>query len=94
MWNTLPLLVAGGSLALLPLLGPTTRAVAGGMERVSVCRVQSPGPMATTRDWLGSLHGWQDSALVFAWRGSLAAAKGRPPPSACASVERLSPIRE
>lgn len=83
MRNTLPLLIAGTCLALLPLLGPAASAVPSGFERGRLCLAAEAAPMTATRDWLGSLHGWQDSALVLLWRSSLAAAKGKPRPSAC-----------
>ncbi|UPY37879.1 hypothetical protein [Sediminicoccus sp. KRV36] len=84
MRNALPLLIAGTCLAILPLLGPAASAVPGGLERARPCVAASAAPITATRDWLGSLHGWQDSALVLVWRSSLAAAKGKPAPSACA----------
>ncbi len=83
MRNALPLLVAATCLAVLPLLGPAASAVPLGLERARPCLARAATPVTATRDWLGSLHGWQDSALVLIWRSSLAAAKGKPGPSAC-----------
>ena len=83
MRSALPLLIAGGSLALLPLLAPAAPVVAGARERGAPCLARQESPMAVSRDWMGSLKGWQDSALVLTWRGSLAAAKGKLPPTGC-----------
>lgn len=83
MRNALPLLLAGTCLALLPLLGPAASAVPGGLDRTQLCIAPAASPITTTRNWLGSLHGWQDSALVLAWRSTLAAAKGKPGPANC-----------
>lgn len=83
MRSALPLLIAGGFLALLPLLAPATAVVPGARERVPSCLMRQESPVAVSRDWMGSLKGWPDSALVQAWRGSLAAAKGKSPPTGC-----------
>lgn len=80
MRSALPLLFAGTCLAVLPLLGPAASAVPGGFERTRACIAANATPITTSRDWMGSLKGWQDSALVLAWRGALAAAKGKPSP--------------
>ena len=91
MRNALPLLIAGSCLAILPLLGPAAATHPGGLERAIPCMAQPAGAVTTARDWLGSLHGWQDSALVLAWRASLAAAKGRPAPALCA-LRNIAPV--
>ena len=83
MRHALPLLIAGTCLALLPLLGPAASTIPTGLERTRTCFAREATPITATRDWLGSLHGWQDSALVLAWRAGLAAAKGKLAPSAC-----------
>ncbi|WPB84496.1 hypothetical protein [Sediminicoccus rosea] len=87
MRSALPLLIAGGSLALLPLLAPATAVVPGGRERIATCVMSQESPVAVSRDWMGSLHGWQDSALVRTWRSSLAAAKGKAPAAGCHTSE-------
>jgi hypothetical protein len=39
----------------------------------------TPAPeLAPARDWIGSLQGWPDSALVRAWHDLVSRAKGRP----------------
>jgi hypothetical protein len=91
MRSALPLLIAGGSLALLPLLAPATTVVPGGLERVTGCVARQEHLLTTSRDWMGSLKGWQDSALVLAWRSSLAVAKGKPGPMACAGADQSQP---
>jgi hypothetical protein len=83
MRNALPLLIAGTCLAFLPLLGPAASRVPSGLERTRPCLAREATPITVTRDWLGSLHGWQDSTLVLVWRAGLAAAKGKPSPLAC-----------
>jgi hypothetical protein len=83
MRNALPLLVAGSCLAMLPLLGPALTSGPSALDRAQICVAPRAAPITITRDWLGSLHGWQDSALVLVWRGALAAAKGKPGPSVC-----------
>lgn len=83
MRNAFPLLLAGTCLAFLPLLGPAASGLPAGLERGRACLAREATPITTARDWLGSLHGWQDSALVLAWRSSLAASKGKPAPLAC-----------
>lgn len=83
MRSAMPLLIAGGSLALLPLLAPAAPMNAGGRERSVPCLLRQEGPVALSRDWMGSLKGWQESALVLAWRNALAAAKGKPPVAGC-----------
>lgn len=85
MRHALPLLIAGSCLAILPLLGPAASAVPAGWQRVAPCMAQAAAPVTAARDWLGSLHGWPDSALVLAWRSSLAATKGKPAPTGCAT---------
>ncbi|MDB5413702.1 MAG: hypothetical protein JWR10_2037 [Rubritepida sp.] len=80
MRSTLPLLLAGTCLAILPLLGPTGAALPTNLEGIRICVAQDAGAATQPRDWLGSLHGWQDSPLVLAWRASLAALKGKPSP--------------
>ncbi len=88
MRSALPLLIAGGSLALLPLLAPATTVLPGGRERAPACLHPQESPVAQARDWMGSLQGWQDSALVLAWRSSLAVAKGKSPIAGCIPAER------
>jgi hypothetical protein len=83
MRNAFPLLIAATCLAFLPLLGPAASGIPAGLDRGRACLAREATPITTARDWLGSLHGWQDSALVLAWRASLAAAKGRAAPLAC-----------
>lgn len=90
MRSALPLLIAGGSLALLPLLAPATNMVAGGLDRGATCLMRQESPMAASRDWMGSLKGFQDSALVLAWRSGLAAAKGKSPVAACNMADRTA----
>ena len=80
MRNALPLLFAGTCLAILPLLGPAASALPGGLEQARACIAPEATPITAARDWMGSLKGWQDSALVLAWRSALAAAKGKPSP--------------
>lgn len=91
MRSALPLLIAGGSLALLPLLAPATTVVPGGLERAPDCVGRQEHAVVPSRDWMGSLQGWQDSALVLAWRGSLALAKGKPRPSGCDVTAHMAP---
>jgi hypothetical protein len=91
MRSALPLLIAGGSLALLPLLAPATTVVPGGLERVSNCATRQEHAPAPALDWMGSLQGWQDSALVMIWRGSLAWAKGRSHALGCAGADQMEP---
>jgi len=81
--NALPLLIAGTCLAILPLLGPAASKSPAGLERTYACFAPSAWPITASRDWLGSLHGWHDSALVLAWRSGLATVKGKPVPAAC-----------
>ena len=83
MRNALPLLIAGTCLAFLPLLGPAASPAPVGLERSRACLSRETTPITTVRDWMGSLHGWQDSSLVLIWRASLAVAKGKPGRSAC-----------
>lgn len=83
MRNALPLLIAGTCLAVLPLLGPAASAVSPGLELARPCIAPAATPITTTRDWMGSLNGWQDSPLVLIWRSGLAAAKGKALPAAC-----------
>ncbi|MBS7791543.1 hypothetical protein KTR66_16190 [Roseococcus sp. SDR] len=85
MRSALPLLIAGGSLALLPLLAPAATVLPGARERGSPCLFQQESAVSVSRDWMGSLQGWHDSALVQAWRTSLARAKGKVPAGACQS---------
>ena len=87
MRSALPLLIAGGSIALLPLLAPATAIMPGARELAPVCLLQTESAVTVSRDWMGSLQGWQDSALVQAWRASLALAKGKPVPGACPAAE-------
>jgi hypothetical protein len=91
MRSALPLLIAGGSLALLPLLAPATTGIPGSLERVSGCSAHEAPALAMSRDWMGSLQGWQDSALVLAWRSSLALAKGRSGPFLCVGADLREP---
>ena len=84
MRNALPLLIAGTCLAVLPLLGPAASRATGVIEGRKICVAPAAMPITTARDWLGSLHGWQDSVLGLAWRGTLATAKGKPGPTICA----------
>ncbi|MEI6158412.1 MAG: hypothetical protein WCP77_01150 [Roseococcus sp.] len=84
MRNALPLLIAGTCLSLLPLLGPAASTVPAGLERSRSCAAPEAGVATTARNWLGSLHGWQDSPLVLLWRSNLAAAKGKQSPALCA----------
>jgi hypothetical protein len=91
MRSAMPLLIAGGSLALLPLLAPATAVIPGGLERASSCATRQEPALAMSRDWIGSLQGWQDSALVLAWRSSLAFAKGRSRPAACPDADPPGP---
>ena len=84
MRNALPLLIAGTCLSLLPLLGPAASTVPAGLDRARACTAPEAGLVTTARDWMGSLHGWQDSPLVLLWRTTLAAAKGKQSPVVCA----------
>lgn len=84
MRNALPLLIAGSCLAVLPMLGPAATSMQTEFNPVRACVARGAPPITATRDWLGSLHGWQDSVLVLAWRSTMAAARGKPGPSACA----------
>jgi hypothetical protein len=49
--------------------------------------MRQDSPVAAARDWMGSLKGWPDSAMVLAWRRSLAAAKGKTLTTGCNAGE-------
>lgn len=79
----LSLLMLGGFAAAL-LLVPTGPRAAAGLPTVRLpCAAPPPSAIAPARDWLGSLQGWPDSALVTNWRGLVAISKGRPLPPGC-----------
>ena len=72
MHGAAPLSLAAAGLALALAVRPAPAPAPG----IVVCAA-APGPVAA-RDWLGSLQGWPDSALVRAWSGFVAMTKGRP----------------
>lgn len=83
MRGTLPLILAGTCLAILPLLGPTGHALPASIGRVSSCIAPDAGVLSVARDWLGSLQGWGDSPTVLAYRNIVARAKGKPSLAGC-----------
>lgn len=83
MRGTLPLILAGTCLAILPLLGPAGHALPSTAARLPVCVAADAGALTQSRDWLGSLQGWGDSPVVLAYRGIIARSKGKPAPAGC-----------
>ncbi|TCH97486.1 hypothetical protein EJV46_15270 [Roseococcus sp. SYP-B2431] len=84
MRGTLPLILAGTCLAILPLMGPAGHALPANMARLPVCAAAEAGVLTPARDWLGSLQGWGDSPVVLAYRNVVARSKGRAGPPGCA----------
>ncbi len=84
MRGTLPLILAGTCLAILPLLGPAGHALPTTIARVPVCVAPDAGALTQARDWLGSLQGWGDSPVVLAYRNIVARSKGTAGPAGCA----------
>ncbi len=77
--------LAGFALAML-LVPPMPRAQGGAVAVPAIgllCAPEAASGLGAARDWLGSLHGWPDSALVMNWRALVAASKGRAAPPGC-----------
>jgi len=82
MRHALSLFLLAGLAMTLLLVPPLPRA--GSAPALTLpCALPAPSGAAVARDWLGSLHGWPDSALVMNWRAWVAASKGRLPPAGC-----------
>lgn len=83
MRGTLPLILAGTCLAILPLLGQAGRSLPTSVSHVPVCVAAEAGSLTSARDWMGSLQGWTDSRAVLAYRAVMARSKGKPAPAGC-----------
>lgn len=83
MRGTLPLILAGTCLAILPLIGPAGGAMPAA-PRMPLCVASDAGAATQARDWLGSLIGWGDSPAVLAYRNIMALSKGKTGPAGCA----------
>lgn len=84
MRGTLPLILAGTCLAILPLLGPAGHALPRTIAHVPVCAAPDAGALTPARDWLGSLRGWGDSPVGLAYRNMVARSRGKAGPEGCA----------
>jgi hypothetical protein len=83
MRGTLPLILAGTCLAILPLVGQAGHALPTTMARMPFCVAADAGALTPARDWLGSLQGWGDSPAVLVWRNVVARSKGKAGPAGC-----------
>jgi hypothetical protein len=83
MRGTLPLILAGTCLAMLPLMGPAGHALPTTAARLPVCVAAEAGALTQARDWLGSLRGWGDSPAGLAYRNIVARSKGKAGPVGC-----------
>lgn len=80
MRHSLSLFVLGVFAAALLMIPPTPPRLA---EWRAPCTPAGANAMSAVSNWLGSLHGWPDSALVMNWRAMVAASKGRVAPPGC-----------